>query len=151
MKTEVYKNFQELVYSGKLTNKQFAETSIVNYDVLSPMQNELYKKVMFGLSIYEPAQLYEMNSAKKNKIVRKHKEAQETLNIWKQELTNQWTNVFLKNLFPKSKLVDDMVNDNSTSKSFMNTISFKELHITKQDIINKLIQTNILPYNFATL
>ena len=151
MKTEVYKNFQELIYSGKLDNKQFAETSIVNYDVLSPMQNELYKRVMFGLSIYEPAKLYEMNSAKKNKIVRKHKEAQEVINTWKQELTNQWTNNFLKKMFPKSKLVEDMCNDNSTSNSFMNTLTFKELNITKENIINKLIEKNILPYNFATL
>lgn len=151
MKTEKLNSFQELVYSGKLHDKQFAQSSIVSYDKLSDVQNELYKRVMFGLSIYEPAQLYEMNSAKKNKIVRKHKEAQEVINKWKQELTNQWTNNFLKKMFPKSKLVSDMCEDNSTSNSFMNTLSFKELNITKENIINKLIETNILPYNFATL
>lgn len=151
MKTEVYHNFQELEYSGKLSNKQFADKSIVNYKTMSSVQTELYKRVMFGLSIYEPAELYKMNSAKKNKIVRKHKEAQELFNIWKQELTNKWANSFLKNMFPKSKIVNDLCEDNSTSKQYMNTLSFKDLNISKEDIINKLISHNILPYNFASL
>lgn len=142
---------QELVYSGSMEMKQFPTTSIVQYDVLSEVQNRMFKHVMVGLNLYTPEQLYAMNSSKKAKIFKRHKQAQAMLNIWKQELTNKVTNSLLAGLFPKSQLVKEIIEDNSTSDKFVNTLSFKDLNIHKTDLINKLIQENFLPKNFATL
>jgi hypothetical protein len=57
----------------------------------------------------------------------------------------------LGTLFPKSQLIQELTADNSTSDKFVNTLSFKDLGISKVTIINKLISENLLPANFATL
>lgn len=152
MKTERFNSLQELVYSGKLEAKQFANKSIVvNYSKLSPVQEELYKRCIMGLDLYTPQELYAMNSAKKNKIFKRHKAVQQMLNLWKQELTIEKTNSWLKTLFPKSELINDICNETSVSKKFINTLSFKELGLKRSDVIEKLITENFLPKNFATL
>jgi hypothetical protein len=151
MKTNSFEGLQELVYSGQMEHKQFPTISIVDYTYLSPVQTELYMRLIKGLDKYTPQELYAMNSAKKIKIKKKHLQAQRILNTWKQELTNELTNKLLLSLFPKSKLVKDLTDGTFTSTNFVNTLSFKDLRITKADVINKFIQSNLLPHNFATL
>lgn len=146
-----FSGLQELMYSGQLKEKQFPVDSIINYEVLSPTQQKMYKHVMVGLDMYTPQELYAMNSSKKSKIFKRHKQAQMALNIWKQELTNAWTNKLFSSWFPNSVLAQEIADDNSTSKNFINTLSFKDLGISKKDIINKLITENILPKNFAVI
>jgi hypothetical protein len=92
-----------------------------------------------------------MNSAKKIKIKNKHLQAQRMLNTWKQELTNDLTNKLLLSLFPKSTLIKELTEGTFTSTNFVNTLTFKDLRISKADVINKFIETNLLPHNFATL
>jgi hypothetical protein len=152
MKTvKSFDGLQELMYSGQLENKQFPMESVVDYTILTQGQQKLFKHVMVGLELYTPQELYAMNSSKKAKIFKRHKQAQMMLNLWKQELTNVFTNNLLGSLFPKSELIQNFTADYSTSKNFINTLSFKELGITKPMLINKLIQENFLPRNFATI
>lgn len=151
MKTERYNSFQELEYSGKLDKKQFPLQSVAKYESLSIVQNELYKRCLMGLDFYSPQELYFMNSAKKSKISKRSKLVQENLNLWKQELTNLKINTMLLSLFPKSNLIVDIVSNNETDKRFVNTLSFKDLSISKENVINRLIKYNFLPVNFATL
>lgn len=146
-----FNGLQELLYSGTMEMKQFPTTSIVDYTTLSEVQYRMYKHLMVGLNMYTQEELYAMNSSKKAKIFKRHKQAQGMLNLWKQELTNAFTNKLLAGLFPKSKLIEELTSDNTTSDKFVNTLSFKELNIRKSDIINKLIQENFLPKNFAAL
>ena len=140
---------QELMYSGQMESKQFPTKSVVDYTTLTPGQYRMFKKVMVGLDMYTPQELYAMNSSKKAKIFKKHKQAQAMLNLWKQELTNAISSKLLSALFPKSQLIAELNSDNSTSSKYTNTLSFKDLGIRKTDIINKLIQENLLPVNFA--
>lgn len=151
MKTNSFEGLQELVYSGQMEHKQFPTISIVDYTHLSDVQTELYMRLIRGLDKYTPQELYAMNSAKKIKIKNKHLQAQRVLNTWKQELTNALTNKLLLGLFPNSALVKEMVDETFTSTNFVNTLTFKDLRISKADIINKFIETNLLPYNFAGL
>ena len=151
MKTEKYQSFQELEYSGKLIDKQFPTKSFVKYEELSMTQNELYKRCLIGLEFYSPQELYFMNSAKKAKIAKRHRVVQENLNLWKQELTNRKTNTLLGELFPKASFIRALISDNSTSNKFINTLSFKELGITKEQVIQRLIDFRFLPANFAAL
>lgn len=144
-----FDGLQELMYSGQMEMKQFPTTSIVDYTTLSPGQYRMFKHVMVGLDMYTPQELYAMNSSKKAKIFKKHKQAQVMLNLWKQELTNAFTTRLLSSLFPKSTLIAELNADNSTSTKYTNTLAFKDLGISKTDIINKLIQENFLPANFA--
>lgn len=146
-----FDGLQELMYSGQMEMKQFPTTSIVDYTNLTPGQYRMFKHVMVGLDMYTPQELYAMNSSKKAKIFKKHKQAQVMLNLWKQELTNAITSKLLSSLFPKSTLIAELNADNSTSSKYINTLAFKDLGINKTDIINKLIQENFLPANFATI
>jgi hypothetical protein len=146
-----FSGLQELMYSGQMEIKQFPTTSVVDYTTLTPMQYRMFKHVMVGLDMYTPQELYAMNSSKKAKIFKRHKQAQTMLNLWKQELTYGFTSRLLSSLFPKSQLIAELNADNSTSSKYTNTLAFKDLGISKTDIINKLIQENFLPKNFATL
>jgi hypothetical protein len=77
---------QEVMYQGDMSEKQFeTKSKVIDYTILTLNQNEMYKKVLIGLSLYTKEEIYAMNSSKKNKIIKKHKEAQKILNIWKQE------------------------------------------------------------------
>ena len=151
MKTERYNSFQELEYSGKLDKKQFPLQSVAKYESLSIVQNELYKRCLMGLDFYTPQELYTMNSAKKNKIFNKHKSVQTLLNLWKQEISIEKTNSWLAVMFPKSTLISEICSDKTISKKFTNTLSFKELGLTRDVVIDKLICNNMLPKNFASL
>lgn len=146
-----FEGLQELMYSGQLENKQFPTESVVDYTILSQGQQKLFKHVMIGLEMYTPQELYAMNSSKKAKIFKRHKQAQTMLNLWKQQLTNDFTNKLLGSLFPKSELIQHFTADYSTSKNFINTLTFKQLGITKNMLVNKLMEENFLPKNFATL
>ena len=146
-----FDGLQELMYSGQLENKQFPMESVVDYTILSPGQTKLFKHVLVGLEMYTPQELYAMNSSKKAKIFKRHKQAQTMLNLWKQELTNDFTNRLLGSLFPKSLLIQELTSDKSVSKNFINKLTFKELGITKNMLVNKLIHENYLPQNFATI
>ena len=152
MNTERFNSLQELEYSGKLETKQFVnESKVVRYEHLSPVQNELYKRCLMGLDFYSPQELYAMNSAKKIKISKRHKAVQTTLNLWKQELINKKANALLSVLFPKSALIKAITTDFETDSSYINKMTFKELGLTKENIIDKLICSNFLPRNFETL
>ena len=144
-----FDGLQELMYSGQMESKQFPTTSIVDYTTLTPGQYRMFKHVMVGLDMYTPQELYAMNSSKKAKIFKKHKQAQSMLNLWKQELTNELSAKLLSAFFPKSQLIAELNANKSTSTKYTNTLAFKDLGISKTDIINKLIQTNFLPINFA--
>lgn len=146
-----FTGLQELMYSGHMESKQFPTTSIVDYTKLTSEQYRMFKHVMVGLDLYTSQELYAMNSSKKSKIFKRYKQAQSMLNLWKQELTNAITSKLLSNLFPKSQLIAELNSDCSTSTKYTNTLAFKDLGITKTDLINKLIQENFLPKNFATV
>ena len=152
MNTERFNSLQELMYSGKLKAKQFAnESKVVRYEHLSPVQNELYKRCLMGLDFYAPEEQYAMNSAKKIKISKRHKAVQTTLNLWKQELVNMKANALLNALFPKSALIAEITSDFETDTAYVNKMTFKELGLTKENIIDKLIYCNFLPRNFEAL
>ena len=150
-KVNSFNGLQELMYAGQMEMKQFPTVSTVDYTKLSAEQYRMFKHVMVGLDMYTPQELYAMNSSKKSKIFKRHKQAQAMLNLWKQQLTNELTNRLLGGLFPKSQLIQELTNDNSTSNNYVNTLSFKDLGVNKTTIINKLITENFLPKNFASL
>ena len=186
--TNSLSGLQGLMYSGQLESKQFSTQSIVDYTKLTHVQHEMYTKVMVGIKLYTPEQLYAMNSSKKSKIIKRNKLAQSMINLWEQEkmltksndligfantqieaFTNQFTNSNGKS--PKSFAQDLKISNNepmpevfktaalkqllsievTPDPNFMCTLSFKDLNITKTDIIQRLISTNFLPNNFATL
>ena len=120
-------------------------------DPYSQKQNFLYRQAMYGLSAYNSKQVKTMNPEKKKFVIANQIKTQKILNTYKQKKTNEITNSIFKVLFPNSSFANDIIKHSRIDRNFINRLSFKELGISKQDIIDKLIIFNILPEDFVKL
>jgi hypothetical protein len=136
------KNYQ--LYAGK-TYMQYEQ------DRYSSYQNYLYKRALYGLDALTQQELATMCSKKKQRIINVYKRAQVILNKFKQEMTIKYTNFIFKTLFPKSPVTDFLLADTEIDEKFKNTLTFKELGISKDQIITIFIAEGILPKNFLSL
>ena len=142
---------EKFEYVGKLADYQLhVENRVMEYEVdaYSPYQNYLYKRSLYGLSTLTPDEIATMCSKKKQRINKVYLRAQNVLNIYKQKLTNAYTNKLFQNFFPNSPLTSFLLESNVVDPQFKNTLTFKDLKISKEDIISVLIEEGVLPKNF---
>lgn len=136
------KNYQ--LHKGK-TYMQYEQ------DKYSAYQNYLYKRALYGLDALTEQELATMCSKKKQRVINVYKRAQVILNKFKQEVTIKYTNFIFKTLFPNSPITDFLMADNEVDEKFKNTLTFKELGISKDQIIAIFIAEGVLPKNFLSL
>lgn len=153
-------SYQKVVYTGRLNEYQkygnsYHQKRYVEYerDEFNQYQNFLYKRALFGLSVYGQEELDKMHWDKKKRIQKVHARAQSILNAWKQELANKWAAELLNKVFHHSSLVKELVQSfgNHIDPEYISPLEFKSLGITKRDIVDKLIVEKILPNNFYQL
>ena len=120
-------------------------------DKYSVYQNYLYKRALYGLEALDQKEITTICSKKKQRILNVYKRAQNVLNLFKQKLTIEYTNTLFETLFPKSNFTKSFVDCNETDEKFKNTLTFKDLNISKDDIISIFIAEGILPKNFLNL
>ena len=120
-------------------------------DGYSQYQNYLYKRALYGLNALTKEELDTMCSKKKQRILNVYKRAQRVLNVFKQQVTNQYSNYIFQTLFPKSPWTESMVAYSEVDEKYTNTLTFKDLNITKDDIITIFIAEGVLPKNFLSL
>jgi len=120
-------------------------------DQYSQYQNYLYKRALYGLDALTQQELATMCSKKKQRIINVYKRSQIILNKFKQELTIKYTNLLFKTLFPKSPITDVLLSLSETDEKFKNTLTFKDLNISKDQIITIFITEGVLPKNFLSL
>lgn len=130
-----------------------ANGSVYERDAFNTYQNFLYKRAMFGLSVYSKEELLTMNADKKKRIQKVHARCQSVLNLWKQQLCNEFTNKLLEDLFPKRELAQlfFVKHKTVTDPGFMNTLNFKDMGISKKQIVDRLILEGVLPKDFYSL
>lgn len=130
-----------------------ANRSIYERDAFNMYQNFLYKRAMFGLGVYAKEELLTMNADKKKRIQKVHSRCQHIINIWKQQMCNEFTNKLLESLFPKRELAQlfFVKNKNTTDAGFMNTLNFKDMGVSKKQVVDKLILEGVLPKDFYSL
>jgi hypothetical protein len=152
-------SYQKVNYDGKLAsyqrygNKLYKQPVQYEKDPFNSYQNFLYKRALFGLAVYTQEELVKMHTDKKKRIEKVHIRAQSILNVWKQELCNQWSVKLLEKLFWHSKLIKE-INEkfgDELDPSYISKVDFKSLGVQKLDIVNKLIQEKILPNDFYKL
>ena len=148
-------NKQKFMYSGKLENYQLSN-QIKNvmqyeYDSYTPYQNYLYKRALFGLNSLTEIEINTICNKKKQRINNVYKRAQVVLNNFKQQVTINYSNFIFKTLFPNSPITDFLITEVETDEKFINTLNFKDLNISKDNIICIFIQEGILPKNFLSL
>ena len=148
-------NKQKFMYSGTLENYQLSN-QIKNvmqyeYDSYTPYQNYLYKRALFGLNSLTETEINTICNKKKQRINNVYKRAQIVLNNFKQQVTINYSNFIFKTVFPNSPITDLLITEVETDDKFINTLNFKDLNISKDDIICIFIQEGILPKNFLSL
>jgi hypothetical protein len=146
-------------YKGKLAEFQQLGSLIngeryMEYeaDPFNSYQNFLYKRVVHGLNIYNQEEISVMPDKKRTRILKNHRKAQRVLNLYKQEVVNKLTNSFFQKYFPSSPITKALTGEcNITDTEFVNTLDFKSLGITKDQIVDQLIKAKLLPANFHEL
>lgn len=145
---------KKLEYTGKIesyqlyrgeTYMQYEQDSYNNY------QNHLYKRALYGLSAFSQEELATMCSKKKQRVSKVYMKGQNVINLYKQKLTNAYSNFIFKTLFPESPLTQFFIETEETDVEFKNTLTFKDLGITKDQVIGLFITEGILPKNFHSL
>lgn len=133
-------------------NKGVSYQPIV-YTPLNSIQNHLYHRALYGLSVFSQEEIMTMNKEKRKRIIKVHKRTKKSLNLLKQEIVVALSNNFFTTLFPKSPFTRDLLGlfSNDTDPEFKCTMSFQDLKITKQTIIERLLLEGILPNNFYQL
>lgn len=146
--------FQDLREAGEFAMREHSARKVTmqyDYTNLSSQQIEVYEKLMRGLSLYTPQELWAMNSNKKKKIQAAHIKAKQILTVWKQELIVEKSNNILLSLFPNSSLVKEIVNEKEIRTRDRIDLTFRQLNIKRSQILTKLGEHNLLPRNFAVL
>jgi len=103
-------------------------------------QNYLYKRALYGLSSITEEELTTMCSKKKQRIVNVYKKAQITLNRVKQEITIKQGNLLFQWLLPESPITAYLFANSDVDDKVVNTLTFKDLSINKQQIITILLR-----------
>lgn len=143
--TQTFKDFESL--NGVLKEQNYSQ----KHCDLSEYQNFLYKRAMYGTKAYPEQEVKEMFWQKRNRIKKVHKRTQKILNLFKQEKLIEQTNAIF-GMFSHSDTVNDLLESGSDSDAeFFCNLSFKDLNITKTDIVERLTVEGILPKNFQTL
>lgn len=149
---------QPSAYDGKLSDYQLfgnRQHGYVEYekDEFNAYQNFLYKRALFGLSVYSAEELSIMHGDKKKRVFKVHTRTQKVLNLWKQEMVNNMVNSIFNDLFHHSKFAREMVEKfgTETDQSYISDVDFKSLGVEKKQIVSKLIREKILPVNFYEL
>jgi hypothetical protein len=120
-------------------------------DSYSQYQNYLYKRALYGLNALTEQELASMCDKKKQRISRVYLKGQQAINVYKQKLTTAYSNLFFKTLFPNAPITDFLLGNDEIDVNFKNTLTFKDLKISKEDIITVFIQEGVLPKNFMEM
>jgi len=120
-------------------------------DKYNTYQNYLYKRALYGLDSLSVEELNTMCSKKRSRIVNVYNRAQLVVNRYKHQVTKQLTDKLLSSLFPNSSLINELCNYEDINNNYKNTLTFKDLSIEKDLIVQLFITEGILPKNFLSL
>jgi hypothetical protein len=158
------KSYQSLSEISKLQNteKRYQSSVRPRYQErvwISEYQHQIYRAGLLGLKAFTKAELYKMSIETKRKIVQFYERVQRILNRWKQQLMNEMFEELCSiqcekfEYNPFQKVFDDTVIGmkkfgKAVDDTFECTLTFAQLKITREQIIQKLIDERILPKNF---
>jgi len=120
-------------------------------DKYNTYQNYLYKRALYGLDSLSVEELNTMCSKKRSRVINVYNRAQLVVNKYKHQVTKQLTDKLLSSLFPNSSLIIELCNYEDIDNNYKNTLTFKDLSIEKDLIVQLFITEGILPKNFLSL
>jgi predicted DNA-binding protein YlxM (UPF0122 family) len=120
-------------------------------DGYSQYQTYLYKRALYGLDALSQQELATMCSKKKQRVSNVYVKGQKIINLYKQKLSIAYSNMVFKKFFPDSPLTNYFLSNQETDINYVNTLTFKDLNISKEDIITVFIEEGVLPKNFHSI
>jgi len=155
-KNRLSKREERYHYFGILAEYQLHPPSLVNslsYTKLNPYQHFLFKRVLHGLRVYKPEEVNKLHWDKKRRITKVWKRGQREINVWKQTICNKRVNAYLSKTFQHSPLAQYIANipADEVLDDYTNTMSFKELGMTYEDVILKFMALGLLPKNYLEI
>lgn len=120
-------------------------------DKYSPYQNYLYKRALYGLDSLSVEELNTMCSKKRSRILNVYNRGQLVVNKYKHQVTKKLTDKLLGSLFPNSSLISEIIKYEDIDNNYKNTLTFKDLSIEKDLIVDLFMTEGILPKNFLSL
>ena len=120
-------------------------------DKYSTYQNYLYKRALYGIDSLSVNELNSMCSKKKSRIHNVYNRAQLVVNNYKHRVTKQLTDKLLLSLFPNSSLISELNSYEDVDANYKNTLTFKDLCIHKDQLVELFMLEGILPKNFLSL
>ena len=129
---------------------------------INDYQHKLYRTALLGLKAFTKAELFKMTAVAKEKIILFYERAQIVLNRWKQHIMNDMFEQLCSidcsefGFNPFKKVFDDTVIGvkkfgKAVDDTFECTLTFAQLKITREQVIQKLIMEKILPEDFYKL
>lgn len=115
---------------------------------LNVKQDELFRRALYGIKALSNEQQQTVCNKKKTRIKNAFIKSQKIINIYKQEKTNAITNSLISYFSPQSFLSDLFRINTFTDESFINTLKFEDLNISKKELVSLLYKQGILPKNF---
>lgn len=142
-------------YLGILDEYQTQSKAVVqrlDYTKLNPTQHFMFKRVLHGLNVYKPEEVTKLHWDKKRRIKKVWQRGQREVNAWKQILCNKYAQQIFS-IFSGTTLADQLnalpVDD--VDHDYVNTLSFKDLGISYEDLILFYMKKGLLPKNFLTI
>jgi hypothetical protein len=120
-------------------------------DKYNTYQNYLYKRALYGLDSLSVDELNTMCSKKRSRIINVYNRTQIVVNKYKHQVTKQLSDKLLTSLFPNSSLISELCKYDATDDNYKNTLTFKDLCIQKDTLVQVFMTEGILPKNFLSL
>ena len=120
-------------------------------DKYNTYQNYLYKRALYGLDSLSVDELNTMCGKKRSRIINVYNRTQIVVNKYKHQVTKQLSDKLLTSLFPNSSLISELCKYDATDDNYKNTLTFKDLCIQKDTLVQVFMTEGILPKNFLSL
>lgn len=122
----------------------------VGSSVFSSQQNKLYKRLIYGIEAMTKSELIDLSTVEIRQINRDHRRAMKVLNAWKNQVVSSYIDTLFGELFWHSTIADAMIkfSQEDDYEDLENTLSFKELGLSKKQVASKLIENGLLPVDF---
>lgn len=157
--SQLEKRKERYSYYGILNEYQLYGSNKLQYSKLNPAQHFAFKRVLHGLNVYSKEEVANMHWDKKRRIRKVWKRAQDTLNVWKQEITNKRCNDWLAKHAIEFEGFGEIpwirsimeVPTTDTDTTYINKMTLKEVGLTYEDVILKFMSVGLLPRNFLSV
>jgi hypothetical protein len=127
-------------------NKKVQETADRIH--LNLIQRQMYRRLMYGLKEYSPAQIAAMTPSSISQVVNDYQKSTKVLHVMKAKVYYRKETNLVKSIFPHARIGE---RDFDWLMALPKTATLKKLGISTKDIIDEFIKRKLLPKNFLTI